>query len=74
MGDYTEKDLRRNLAKNLKKYMLYEDINQKELAYISKLSEGTISRLLNEQITPSVKCIVNLSLALNVRADRLLYF
>lgn len=60
-------------SKNVKKYMRYERLNQRELARKAGISETTLSRILNCFITPGIKSIVNLSLALNVKVDRLLY-
>ena len=60
-------------SENVKKYMRYERFNQRELARKAGISETTLSRILNCLITPGIKSIVNLSLALNVKVDRLLY-
>lgn len=69
----SEMQIREIFSENVKKYMQYERLNQRELARKAGISETTLSRILNCLIAPGIKSIVNLSLALNVKVDRLLY-
>lgn len=69
----TEMQIRETFSENVKKYMRYERISQRELARKAGISETTLSRILNCLLTPGIKSVVNLSLALNVKVDRLLY-
>lgn len=69
----TEMQIRETFSKNVKKYMLYKRISQRELARRAGISETTLSRILNCLLTPGIKSIVNLSLALDVKVDKLLY-
>lgn len=72
---YRDSEMRfqETFSENVKKYMRYERLNQRELARKAGISETTLSRILNCLIAPGIKSIVNLSLALNVKVDRLLY-
>lgn len=72
--DDTEMQVRETFSKNVKKYMQYERLNQRELARRAGISETTLSRILNCLITPGIKSIVNISLALNVKVDKLLQY
>lgn len=69
----TEMQIRETFSKNVKKYMFYKRISQRELARRAGISETTLSRILNCLLTPGIKSIVNLSLALDVKVDKLLY-
>ncbi len=69
----TEMHIRETFSENVKKYMRYKRISQRELARKAGISETTLSRILNCLITPGIKSIVNLSLALDVTVDKLLY-
>lgn len=71
--DDTEMRIRKTFSKNVQKYMQYKRLNQRELSRKAGINDTTLSRILNCITTPSVKSIVNISLALDVKVDRLLY-
>lgn len=50
---------------NLEARMRESGLTMKELSVRSGLSISTISRYLNEQTTPKLKAVINLSIALN---------
>lgn len=63
--EMSEIELLNIFASNLKYMMEYTEINQRELAIRSGISEPTISRYLNASIKPSITAIVNFCYALN---------
>lgn len=69
-----EMHIRELFSKNVKKYMNYERMNQRELARRAGISETTLSRILNCLITPGIKSAVNISLALNIKVDKLFQY
>lgn len=73
--NYSTRDemrLRDNFSRNMQKYMDMQGFDQRELADRAHLSQGTISKIVNGYMSPSVKTAVNISLALNVSVDKLL--
>lgn len=59
---------------NLLRMMDEDLIKQKELAEVSGLSEGTISKYVNGTQMPSVRAIVNLAYAFGCPTDDLIDF
>ena len=57
---------------NLRDLMIEREYNQDDLARESELTTATISRLLNKKTMPSVRALVNLSLALCCRITDLI--
>lgn len=59
-----------NLREMLEDYRM----SQKELADLTGLSEGTISNYINKRQMPGIKAIINISEALNMSIDDLIFF
>lgn len=57
---------------NLRDIMNDAQINQSELAIVSHLTQGTISKYLKKQQMPTMKAIMNLCYALNCSYQDLL--
>lgn len=57
---------------NLQSIIKEQGISQNQLARKAKLSQGTISKILNRQSMPSVKVVVNLAYALGLSMDELI--
>lgn len=57
---------------NLRDIMDNAQINQSELAIVSHLTQGTISKYLKKQQMPTMKAIMNLCYALNCSYQDLL--
>lgn len=63
--EMSEIELLNIFASNLKYMMEYTEINQRELAIRSGISEATISKYLNSKVMPSLRAIVNFCYALD---------
>lgn len=72
--DDDEMRIRELFSQNVKKYMHYKSLNQRELSKRAGISETTLSRILNCLVTPTVKSVVNISLALRIKVDTLLQY
>ena len=59
-----------NLIARMSEYHM----TQSELAELSGLSEGTISKYMHKTQIPSVRAVVNISYALNCTVDELVDF
>ena len=57
----------------VRQLMNEKNITQRELAYKLYISEAAVSRLLNGNLMPSMKTVINISYALNVSIDRIAY-
>lgn len=62
-----------SIAKNIKQLMRELNINQKELAKLASLPASTISSALKEGSDPRASTIKNITIALGVSADMLLF-
>ena len=58
----------------LRKLLEEKDMTQNELADKLYISKSTVSRLINGDLMPSIKMVVNISYALNVSIDSFTYF
>lgn len=70
----SEKDFLDCLVENLIELMRDNQMSQRELAELSGLSEGTISRYLSKKSMPTLKAAVNMSIALCCELTELVYF
>lgn len=61
-------------AGNLAEILWEIGMTQKELAELTGLSEGTISKYLTRQQMPGVKALVNIGYALNIDLNELIDF
>lgn len=61
-------------AGNLLDMMVEARMTQKDLADLTGLSEGTISKYIRRMQMPGVKALVNISYALNCSLDDLMDF
>lgn len=61
-------------AGNLAEILWDIGMTQKELAELTGLSEGTISKYLTRQQMPGVKALVNIGYALNIDLNELIDF
>lgn len=61
-------------ARNLLQLMMDRMMTQKELAELSGLSEGTISKYIRNMQMPGPKALVNLAYALSCTLDDLMDF
>ena len=61
-------------ADNLREILEDYRMSQKELADVTGLSEGTISNYINKRQLPGIKAIINISEALNMSIDDLIFF
>jgi len=55
----------------LKVYMAEKDIRAKELCYMAKVSQDTISRLMNGRSKPTIDVAYRISRALGVKVNKL---
>lgn len=58
----------------VRQLMNEKNVTQRELADELYISEAAVSRLLNGNLMPSMKTVINISYALNVSIDRIAYF
>ena len=68
----TDKDAKRNLVANLARLMENRDINQTQLAELTKQPINTISRACRGENVPRGTVLARLAEALDVSIDRLL--
>lgn len=61
-------------SKNLVEMMDNVGMSQRDLAKETSLDESTISRYINKQSIPTVKAIINISVALCCDIDDLIFF
>lgn len=61
-------------SKNLVEMMNNVGMSQRDLAKETSLDESTISRYINKQSIPTVKAIINISVALCCDIDDLIFF
>lgn len=57
----------------VRQLMNEKNVTQRELADKLYISEAAVSRLLNGNLMPSMKTVINISYALNVSIDRIAY-
>lgn len=58
----------------VRQLMNEKNVTQRELADELYISEAAVSRLLNGNLMPSMKTVINISYALNVSIDSFTYF
>ena len=63
-----------SFIRNLKYLMYQKNYTIDSLAEKAHLSRSTIYYILAKKTTPTIKTIVNLSLALGVKVDSLIYY
>lgn len=66
-----ETDLVKEFSWNLRDFMEERDYSQGRLAYRSRISQSMISRYLSGSQMPSIKSVINLSIALNCNFEDL---
>ena len=67
-----EKRWMKNFASNLSEVMYIRGVSQNELARMTGLSQGTISRYLAGELSPKVYHVINIAKALGVFVEELL--
>lgn len=71
MSEYEWLDI---FADNLVDILKDARMSQNELADITGLSRSTVSKYINKKAMPGVKALINISEAVNVSLDELMFF
>ena len=68
-----EQELRKILAYNLRVERAKKDYTQEELAELANISTKHLTKIENENVTPSIYIIYKLAMALNITVNKLVY-
>lgn len=74
MIEYDEKRWKDSFIRNLKYLMFQKNYTAESLAKRAHIGKSTLYYILSGRNIPSIKTIVNLSIALDVRVDDLIYY
>ena len=67
-----EKELRKILAYNLRVERAKKDYTQEKLAELANISTKHLTKIENENVTPSIYIVYKLAKALSITVDKLL--
>lgn len=68
-----EKELKKNIADNMRQYRAKSRVSQERLSELANLSQQHISNIENELVNPSVEVLLKISEALGVTLNDLVY-
>lgn len=74
MIEYDEQRWKDSFIRNLKYLMFQKNYSVESLAERAHVGKSTLYYILSGRNIPSIKTIVNLSIALDVRVDDLIYY
>lgn len=69
----TKNNLKKIVASNIRQYRAKYKISQEKLSELTGISQQHISNIENEQVNPSIETLIEISKALKVTVNDLVY-